>query len=318
MIPAERSIFGHSVASHPGKGNETNEDRYHVETFALKEGEEGDSLFIILADGVGSRRAGHVAAELAVETIAQAVEKSDASQPVAILQAAIHQANQAVQFRSEVRPEWEGMGSTCLCAWFIGKRLFIASVGNPHGFLLRGEQLSGLNEPETVLVKRATWMAKESANYIGSALSMEIDMSLGAAGRHGKRLSTRGLRVLPNDRILLCTHGVGEALSSREMIQILGHKDVHAAAQSLVDLAHEKGIQHNLTAVVVAVPPGTPPLAKAPVNWRRVLVASILFALLVASGLFSLWLWQSSINPLKSPEITPLNTLTPIPTNTPQ
>ncbi|MGH2581656.1 MAG: PP2C family protein-serine/threonine phosphatase [Anaerolineales bacterium] len=318
MIPAERGIFDHSVASHPGKGNETNEDRYHVETFSLKEGEEVGSLFIILADGVGSRRAGQVAAELAVETISQAVARSDASQPIGMLQAAIHQASQAIQFRAEVRPEWEGMGSTCLCAWLIRDRLFIASVGNSRSFLLRGEQFLGLNEPGTVQDKGSRDLAKESENYLGSTASLEIDMSLGAVGHRGKRLLTRGLRILPNDRILLCTDGVGDALSSREMIQILGLKDVHTAAQSLVDLAFEKGTPHNLTAAVVAVPPGRPPLAKAPVNWKRGFVASILFVLLVALGLFSVWLWQSRINPLQGPLFTPINTLTPIPTNTPQ
>src|SRR3990172_10315093 len=145
MIPAEEAPLRVSTASDPGKGAKHNEDRYRLEAFSLGENDEGEVMFAIVADGLGVHRAGEVAAERAVETIARRVAQSDASQPTAILQAAIIQASQAILYRSESRREWKGMGSTCLCAWLVDDRLYIASVGNSRLFLLRGRKLHQLN-----------------------------------------------------------------------------------------------------------------------------------------------------------------------------
>jgi PPM family protein phosphatase len=319
MIPSEKSVFDYSVASHPGKGMETNEDRYHIEAFSLSEKGDGDSLIAILADGVGSRRAGQVAAEIAVETVALSVAESDASQPLGVLQAGFHRASKAILFRSEVRPEWEGMGSTCLSVWLVADRLFIASVGTSRCYLLRGKTLMLLNDPEAIRkgVKESK-IVKDPAGYLGAATPVRIDTTLGQAGRHNEQLSTRGLRLHHNDRILLCTDGVGDALYPREIIELVGHKDVHMVAQSLVNLALEKGTSHNLTAAVIAVPPGRPPTAKAALTLRRVMVVSILVLLLTVSGMFSLWLWQVRNTSPPPPQTTPIDTLTPIPSNTPE
>jgi hypothetical protein len=52
------------------------------------------------------------------------------------------------------------------------------------------------------------------------------------------------------------------------------------------------------------------------VNWLRVLASVLLLGALVFLGVFAWWLWISQIPSLNPAINTPINTLTPIPTNT--
>ncbi|MCW5875464.1 MAG: protein phosphatase 2C domain-containing protein, partial [Anaerolineales bacterium] len=144
MIPSEQPSFPVSIASHAGDGKH-NEDRYAVEHYRLSEDKTAPSLLAVVADGIGASRAGQVAAQLAVDAVTRLVAQSDASQPSGILQAAIIQASQVILQRSETRREWQGMGSTFLCAWLVGDRLYSASVGDARLYLLRGHSLQLLN-----------------------------------------------------------------------------------------------------------------------------------------------------------------------------
>jgi serine/threonine protein phosphatase PrpC len=327
MIPTDQPLFPLSFASDPGKGGEINEDRYRVDSFYLDEEQEIPSMLAVVADGIGAHRAGQVAAELTVDTVLRAVAQSDASQPTGILQAAVIQAGQAVLHRAESRREWKGMGSTCLCAWIVDDRLYIASVGNSRLFLLRGRRLQQLNVlhqlPRDVVSnepKRGRKKVSEDPlrGYLGSKTPVEVDLSLvfdlGGQRRGAKK--KQGLRLQPNDRLLLCTDGLGDSLKPNEIFEILSDRKLASAASDLVQFALEKGTPANLTAVVIGIPPAAPSLRAEPINWRRAIASVFLLGLLVFLGLFAWWLWISQIPSLNPPTLTPIDTLTPIPTNT--
>ena len=327
MIPADQPLFPVSAASDAGKGGEINEDRYRIESFFLDEANEIASMFAIVADGIGAQRAGQVAAELVVESVTHAVSQSDASQPTGILQAAIIQASQAVLHRAESRREWKGMGSTCLCAWLVDHRLYVASVGNSRLFLLRGRRLHQLNVvhqlPRDVAAAEPRKRGRKADDdplrgYLGSKAPVEVDLRLvidptgQGRGSHKKQ----GLQLLPNDRLLLCTDGLGDSLNPNEILEFLGDRKLATAASDLVQFALEKGAHANLTAVVIGIPPAAPPLRAQPINWKRALASVFFLGLLVFLGLFAWWLWISQVPSLNPPTLTPIDTLTPIPTNT--
>jgi serine/threonine protein phosphatase PrpC len=326
MISTEQSLYLISTASHGGKGGQVNEDRFRVENFFLDEAHKRTACFAVLADGLGAQRAGQVAAELAVDAIAAFVGHSDASQPSGILQAALVHANRVLAQRAESRPEWEGMGSTCLCAWVVGDRLYAASLGSSRLYLLRGRHLQLLNvlRPLTGEISVEAKPKRGRKNnegdplrgYLGSKAQLEIDLKLDWDARK-PTIHNQGLRLLPNDRLLLCSDGLGEALKDSEVVEILGERSAEEAASALVDFGLEKGTAHNMTAVVIAMPPGRPPLAPVAFNWRRALVTMVMFAALVVLGLLSWYVWLKSLQIGSPPEPTPIHTLTPIPTNTP-
>jgi hypothetical protein len=187
-------------------------------------------------------------------------------------------------------------------------------------FLLRGRRLQQLNIlhqlPRDVIdnePKRGRKKNNEDPlrGYLGSKTPVEVDLSLvfDLGGQRRRTKKKQGLRLQPNDRLLLCTDGLGDSLKPNEILEILGDRKLASAAPDLVQFALEKGTHANLTAVVIGIPPAAPSL-------RRAIASVFLLGLLVFLGLFAWWLWISQIPSLNPPTLTPINTLTPIPTNT--
>ncbi len=82
MIAAKRAHLVVAATSHPGQSGKNNEDRYGVSAFELENDQRTPAVLAVIADGIGGHRAGEVAAELAVNTISQAVAEGDPSRPV--------------------------------------------------------------------------------------------------------------------------------------------------------------------------------------------------------------------------------------------
>jgi hypothetical protein len=192
-------------------------------------------------------------------------------------------------------------------------------VGTSRLYLLRGHHLQELNVVRHLRGDEIKDKEDPLRGYLGSKTQVEIDLKLSTDLQANTRPSVKnqGLRLQPNDRLLLCSDGLGDALKPEEVVEILGERSVEESAPALVQFALEKGTAKNMTAVVIAMPPGKPPLAPAPFNWRRAVNLSLSFVILVFIALLAWYLWISSLQIISPPEPTPIHTLTPIATNTP-
>jgi protein phosphatase len=325
MIPVKKTDFQIYASTHPGKGGEKNEDRFRVEHLLTDEESRTDSVLAVLADGIGARVAGEVAAELAVDVICEAVTQSDASQPTGILEAGIIQASRTIRFRSEERREWQGMGSTCLAIWVVGRRLYTASVGNSRLFLLRQGSLHQLNVVRRLPGKST--QAKRSKNedplegYLGSKSRVDVDFRLVVNERSAGRGATRnqGLRLQPGDSLLLCSDGLGDTLTRAEILEAFATHKPELVADSLVNFALQKGTGQNVTALVVRAPSVRSRVFAQPLNWQRPLATAVAAAALVVLGLFAWWFWlgriETALNELpalvETPIVIPTHTAIP-------
>ncbi|HVM72392.1 MAG TPA: protein phosphatase 2C domain-containing protein [Anaerolineales bacterium] len=245
-----------------------NEDRLAVSAYRLSEKDATRSVFAIVSDGIGGHRAGEVAAEMAVESISQMVARSDAVQPVDILNAAIQAASQAIASKGRDDTQRLGMGTTCACAWIIGKNLFTASVGDSRIYLLRGSNLTQLTVDHTWVqeaVEKGILDPKEARNhpnvhvirrYLGSSVTPQADIRMRLASNETdtQSRSNQGLQLLPGDLLLLCTDGLTDVVNDAEIIQTVRGKALQAAAQALVDLACAHNAKDNITVVMMLVP----------------------------------------------------------------
>ncbi len=327
MIPAENSPYPTSLASNAGKEGKTNEDRSLTQGFFLDEAQKIPAVFAIVADGIGASRAGQVAAGLAVEAISKLVAHSDASQPTGILQAAFIQASRLILQRSEGQLEWKGMGSTCLCAWVIGDRMYAACVGNSHLYLMHGNRLILLNVPHTLPSEQAD--APESGRkskfeepqhgYLGAKTPVDADLKLQPVSGPLGKASTKnqGLRLRPNDRLLLCSDDLAQGLETSEIGEVLASSPIEMAAQDLVQLGLERGILKNITAIVIGVPPSIAPLAPRHFVWLRAFARVASLLALIGLALLAWVASRDRLQPPGQPTATAIFTLTPFPTNTP-
>lgn len=299
MIRVPYAHIHSAAASHPGVAGRANEDRFAVSAFRLAEDNDTASVFAIVSDGIGGHKAGEVAAEIAVEKISSAVAQSDGRTPLDILDRAIQSASETIAAQSRDDTDLLGMGTTCACAWVVGSQLYIASVGDSRVYLLRSGSLIQLTTDHTWVqeaVERGILTPEEAAShpnvhvirrYLGSSKPPKPDTRLRLARDESdtQARSNQGLRLVPGDVLLLCTDGLTDVLSNEEIAAAIRGQELHIAAQTLINLACNRGGRDNITVVLMLVPWGAVPPQPLGHFWKWILIglaALLLLGLLIA------------------------------------
>lgn len=266
MIPIEKAHLKIAADTHNGMQGKNNEDQFSVLAYKLSVLDETPSVFAIIADGIGGHRAGEVASAIAVEMISQSVTESDASQPVAIMQAAMIRANQAIFTQASNDDQKNGMGTTCVTAWVIDDKLYSASVGNSRLYLLRGGKLVHLNVDHTwvqeavdagaltVEQARVHPHANVIRRYLGAPTEVEVDTRLRTERSTRYTSEHQGQELRPGDRLLLCSDGLNDMIEDSKIQALARGADLEIAVSDLIDAANEAGGKDNVTVVLMEYP----------------------------------------------------------------
>jgi len=281
-----------------------NEDRYGVSAYRLESDPNLPSLLAVVADGIGGHRAGEVAAELAVEAISKFVAESDASHPVQTLEQAIVRAGEVIAIEAEANPLQKGMGSTCACAWVIGKRLYTAAVGDSRIYLIRDNNIRQLSTDHTWVqeaIDQGVLKPEQARNHpnahvirrhLGSRNGVvpDIRLRLLPDDDDQRALANQGMQLQPGDLLLLCSDGLTDLVDDGEILSAISKPGVEEALLELVHLANQRGGHDNITIVTL----GVPALERStiPIDARRMrsrwAMAGILAGVLLLLGLVAL------------------------------
>jgi serine/threonine protein phosphatase PrpC len=268
VIPIDHAHLNIAAATHPGMKGKANEDRYSVSAYRFTTDDHPPSVLALLADGIGGHRAGEVAAQLAVENINKFVAQSLSNQPAQVLKQALTYTNQVILDHSKVNPTLAGMGTTCVCAWVIGDQLYATSVGDSRLYLQRGANLACLTTDHTWVQEALAQgslmpdQVKGHPNahiirrFLGSMNTINPDMRLrlDPVESDTQAEANQGLRLLPGDRLLLCSDGLTDLVQDGEILDILRTRQLESSPAQLIDLANQRGGHDNITVVAMEVP----------------------------------------------------------------
>lgn len=270
MIRTDSPHLHVAALTHAGMSGKNNEDRYEVSSFQVSADDPRPSVLAVVADGIGGHNAGEIAAELAVNYITKAVADSAAKRPREILENAIHNASAAISDHATENEEKEkGMGATCACAWVIEDKLYTAYVGDSRIYLLRDENIQRLTVDHT-------WVQEAFEKGIITAEQMHDHPNAHVIRRHlgGAKLPVVDFRFQINDHesgevaernqgfpleqgdvILLCSDGLTDLVWDDEILDVVqAATNLSEAAQTLVNLANERGGHDNITIVFLSAP----------------------------------------------------------------
>jgi protein phosphatase len=304
MIPIDHAHLYVSVGTDPGKKGKNNEDRFGVSAYQVSEVNNTPSLLAVVADGVGGHRAGEVAAEMAVEIVSHVVAESNAKDPKETLADAVRQTNTAITTRAQSSNDFLGMGTTCVCAWIIGDRLYTVSVGDSRIYIITGEEIKQITVDHTWIQEaiEAGVLLPEQAQghpnahvirrHLGSQRSVVPDFRLRLSSNESdaQSESNQGLLLHPNDQILICSDGLTDLVSDDEILSILLQKQGDDAVDAMLSLANEYGGHDNITVVIMKVPEMglkhliTSKPQRSLLAWGLILSAVILFMILIIVG----------------------------------
>jgi protein phosphatase len=242
---AELDDYSWALLSHPGKLRSDNEDS--VGAYAPTERSERGALFVV-ADGMGGHAAGEVASRLAVESVLQSWVASSATRPHQALRGAVRAANMAV-FSASLDRDTHGMGTTCVCLAVVDGEAIVANVGDSRCYLVRRRQCSQITADHSrvgEMVRMRLLTPEQAASHPARS---QLTRSLG--GEPGVQVDLFRNPLLPGDGFVLCSDGVWDLVSRKEIADSMALPIANDTAHRLVELALERGAPDNVTALVV-------------------------------------------------------------------
>ncbi len=233
-----------------GKVRQVNEDR-------AWSGQLADGwTAVIVADGMGGHRAGDVASELAVGTLADALQFwPSAPRPeegVLLLQEMIGKANKAVFETASLNEKYHNMGTTLAVAVLGSQGGWIGHVGDSRIYRLRGGGFEQLTDDHTVineLSKAGQLSPEEAARH---PLRHAVTRSVGTD--RDVKADVRAIDWQPGDRLLLCSDGLSGLVEPEKLKAVLEGRSgetLDEIADRLVEMALEAGGDDNVTVVLV-------------------------------------------------------------------
>ncbi|MCR5041154.1 MAG: protein phosphatase 2C domain-containing protein [Clostridia bacterium] len=213
---------------------------------------------VVLCDGMGGMQGGEVYSRFSAEGMRRAYH----DQPVAdnhleFLKRTILAIDMAASKleTSDGRP-MRG-GTTMLACIIDSGYLYWASVGDSRIYLIRdgvGYQLTE-DQNYSLLLRKRVELGEITPEQAENDPQKDALISyLGMGGIKYMGLSRTPEKLLPGDRVLLCSDGLYRAMSINEICEVLETSDLAHAAEGLTSTAVNKGFprQDNTSAVVVS------------------------------------------------------------------
>jgi protein phosphatase len=234
----------------PGRVRSHNEDFVAAYEPATPDDRQLHGSLYIVADGVGGADAGEVASQYASERtlhhyLASVGEESWGLRLVEAMQA----ANTDLRRLAAERDDSRRMATTMVAAVVQDGHAYVANVGDSRAYRWRGGALEQVTRDQSLvarLVEEGALTAEEAVRY---PYKNVILYSIGSEKRPPIDLYEVALE--PGDLLLLCSDGLTRHVEDGEIAAELGRGLPPAAAETLVQLARERGGEDNITVAIV-------------------------------------------------------------------
>lgn len=209
----------------------------------------------VVCDGMGGEAGGNIASALAVKVISEKItsaynEKMRDASIKNLLDSAICAANIEVYDMAYSRPDLQGMGTTVVAVIVREKTAFIAHAGDSRAYIVSGETIQQITTDHSLvqnMVDRGEITAEQAQHHPKKNL---ITRAVGVEKRIDIDFSEIDLN--DNETLILCTDGLSNFVTNKEMIDDIKDGQYYAFADRLVKRANKNGGGDNITVVAIA------------------------------------------------------------------
>ncbi len=242
-------------------GSQIDGDRdYQEDAFLITHLTDADgkpAALIIIADGMGGHAAGNVASNMAVQAFNKHVSANyPTDKPDEILHECVIKANNSIAETVKETPALAGMGCTMVAAILEAGKIWWASVGDSHLYLIRDKKKQKINEDHSYggfldrMEAAGTPVEPEPGLARNMLMSAVMGEELGEVD-----VSKEPLELKDGDRIFICSDGM-DTLTEGKFLQFSDWSEnpkecTEALLTAVEDEAKPK--QDNTTIVVVDV-----------------------------------------------------------------
>ena len=210
------------------------------------------SVFAV-ADGVGGKPLAAEASQIVTKTVVDSYCRDGTNRVTYRLWRAVADANRRILKTSQQKRLPQTMSSTAVIAVIRGARIWVANVGDSRCYLVHGRKAKLLTKDHTFVaegIRRKMFSQAEAAHH---PMRSSLTQALGMRQRVLPALARARLKA--SDALLLCTDGLSDFVSEREIANVLSSSPPQQAAQALVNLAVRRHTRDDCTALVVKAIP---------------------------------------------------------------
>ncbi len=239
-----------------GRKREHNEDRFHTSEI---------HNYAILADGMGGRHFGEVAAQMTVDFLRErfenffplsmeALRRTDqtrcADMVVCLLDEWIRDANYQVWNRGQVEDKYREMGTTLAMVYALPSMAVIGHVGDSRVYHISAETMTLQTLDHSFVNSQVATgaMTEEEAQT-----SNQKNIITRAIGTHKHvKPDFKTIRMAKGDRLILCSDGLSDMVEDQAIAAIAGQEGKAGdILEDLIEEANQNGGRDNITVILV-------------------------------------------------------------------
>lgn len=227
-----------------GRVRTNNEDRFLVD---LERG-----IFLVV-DGVGGHLGGEVAADLALTTIRERVERRDLP-PTSLVREAITLANERILDHAHRNPEYRGMACVLTLALLDDRDVTIGHVGDSRLYTLAPMGITKITHDHSPVGEREDLQQISETDAMHDARRNEVYRDVGSERQRPAAVDfVEVIQTRLDERmaLVLCSDGLSDLVTAIEINRIVRAQagDPPRVVAALIDAANAAGGKDNITVV---------------------------------------------------------------------
>ena len=210
---------------------------------------------IVLADGMGGHRAGHIASEMTATDLGASwvdTQLNTLNDVREWMVAVLEEENKKI-YQLGQTDEYKGMGTTLEAVVIIDQQMIYAHVGDSRIGLLRNGEYQQLTSDHSLVgaLVRAGQLSEEEAR-----LHPQKNIITQSIGQHQPVEADIAIKTLePGDYVLINSDGLTNMVSKEDIRDILSSEvPLENMAESLIRFANNAGGRDNITVALLRLP----------------------------------------------------------------
>lgn len=207
---------------------------------------DGDSVLLLVADGMGGAPAGEVASALVVEAFERPPQPG--VEPLTYLGQAVEDARRAISSSVAQHPERAGMGSTVAVAFVRDRRVWAGNIGDSRAYLWQDGELRQLSEDHSVAAQgvREGWIDRELAHLDPQRHMLTRVIGGLTSADQSPLYSSEPAALDGSSALLLVTDGVSGVISEHEVRASVEQHCGRELVSELIRRVHAAGAPDNI------------------------------------------------------------------------
>ncbi|WP_432720119.1 Stp1/IreP family PP2C-type Ser/Thr phosphatase [Staphylococcus shinii] len=214
-----------------------------------------EQQLLVLCDGMGGHLAGEVASQFVTKELQQRFEEEnliEADQAETWLKTTLKAINRELYDKSVEKPEYQGMGTTCVCALVFDNYVVVANIGDSRAYLVNSREIEQITNDHSFvnhLVMIGQITAEEAYTHPQRNIITKV---MGT-----DRLVTPDIFVKKTkfyDYLMLNSDGLTDFVRNHKIQEaLLQDNELETQGQYLIELALTEGTNDNVSLVLAEV-----------------------------------------------------------------